>query len=62
MSLCVLKSQHVADTLDQDSDKMKTYDLARAEYWMLPALLFADSDELVFCPESEDLASQVRRD
>jgi hypothetical protein len=57
-----LKSQHVADTLDQDSDKMKTYDLARAEYWMLPALLFADSDELVFCPESEDLASQVSRD
>lgn len=46
----------VADTLDQDSDKMKTYDLARAEHSSFEGILFVDSDELLFCPDSSDSA------
>lgn len=39
---------------------MKTYDLARASYWQLRAILFADSDEFVFCPEADkDAHDQV---
>lgn len=41
----------IADTLDQDSDKMKTYDLCRARHSHIQSILFLDSDELLYCPE-----------
>jgi hypothetical protein len=48
----------VQDTADQDADKARTYDFARIENSHLGALLFIDTDELLFCPHYVRSASE----
>ena len=42
----------IADTADQDSDKVKTYDHCRIEYSTLDTIMYLDTDELFFCPQA----------
>lgn len=39
----------MADTNNQDSDKQKTYDLAKLTFSYFRSLLFVDSDEFLYC-------------
>ena len=38
----------------QNSDKMRTYNMARVQYAHVPSILFVDADELVFCEGKHD--------
>jgi hypothetical protein len=49
----------MADTADQDSDKQKTYDMARVEFAHLASILFVDSDEFLFCPAASTARSNA---
>ena len=41
-----------ADTADQDQDKTRTYDYCRIEYAHFQVILYIDTDEFFYCPQS----------
>ena len=47
----MLFSGTIADTADQDGDKVRTYDHSRIEYAHLDTMMYVDSDELLYCPQ-----------
>lgn len=51
----------VESTGTMDSDKTKTYDMARLEYAHLASLLFVDADEFLLCPEAGDTYADHRK-
>lgn len=50
-----------ADTADQDQDKTRTYDYCRIEYSHFQVILYIDTDEFFYCPQSA-VDSQSQRD
>ena len=55
------KGNAQADTADQDQDKTKTYDHCRVEYSHLDMVLYIDTDEIFYCPQSVANIDSQRR-
>ena len=49
------------DSYRQNSDKMRTYDMARVQYAHVPSILFVDADELVFCEGNFDTIEEYAK-
>jgi len=52
------KHAELADTMNQDSDKQKTYDMMKLDHPDLSSILMLDSDEFLYCPQAPDISSQ----